>query len=116
MVDEPTNAELGRLITALQGEMHRRMDTLNSRLSEFVPQNVYAVQTQYFSERLAQMQADVRKASDANEALENAFEQYQRDERDRRERDRQSRLYQAIIPIAFGVLTLAVAVWAVVVR
>lgn len=116
MADDPSNAELGRLIVSLQGEMHRRLDTLNTRLAEFVPQNVYAVQNQHFAERLAALQADAQKARDANEALEHAFEQYQRDERDRRERDRQTRLYQAVIPVLLAVASIAVAVWAVVAK
>lgn len=114
MPDEPTNAELGRLIVSLQGEMHRRLDTLNNRLTEFVPQNVYAVQTQYVSERLAHLQGEAQKAKDACEALENAFEQYQRDERDRRERERQARMYQLTVPVLLALLSAAIAIWAVV--
>lgn len=114
MPDEPSNAELGRLITSLQGEMHRRLDTLNTRLTEFVPQNVYTVQTQYVGERLAHLHTETQKARDACEALENAFEQYQRDERDRRERERQSRMYQLTVPVLLALLSAAIAIWAVV--
>lgn len=116
MADEPTNAELGRLIVSLQGEMHRRLDTLNQRLAEFVPNNVYTVQNQHVGERLAAIQAEAQKARDANDALEDAFERYQRDERDRRERERQARLYQAVIPVLLAVASIAVAVWAVVAK
>ncbi|MEV5941288.1 hypothetical protein [Streptomyces sp. NPDC051994] len=114
MPDEPTNAELGRLIVSLQGEMHRRLDVLNTRLTEFVPQNVYAVQTQYVGERLAYLQSEAQKARDGCEALEDAFEQYQRDERDRRERERQARLYQLTVPVLLAVMSAAIAIWAVV--
>jgi hypothetical protein len=112
--DEPTNAELGRLIVSLQGEMHRRLDVLNTRLTEYVPQNVYTVQVQYFSERFATLQAEAQKARDACETLENIFEQYQRDERDRRERERQGRLYQLTIPVLLAITSAAIAIWAVV--
>lgn len=114
MADEPSLGELGRQIGTLQGEMHRRLDVLNTRLAEFVPQNVYAVQSQYISERLGQTQADVQKVRDLYDQLENTFEQYQRDERDRRERERQARLYQLIVPVLIALVSGAIAVWAVV--
>lgn len=116
MADEPTNSELGRLITSLQGEMHRRMDTLNTRLAEFVPTNVYQVQSQYVAERLAQLQADLQKVHDARDALEDALEQYQREESARRERERQARLYQLVVPLLLCLVSSAIAVWAVVAR
>ncbi|SDL27490.1 hypothetical protein [Streptomyces indicus] len=114
MADEPSLGELGRQIGTLQVEMHRRLDTLNQRLTEFVPQNLYAERSQYISERLSQAQVDVQKVRDLYDQLENSFEQYQRDERDRRERERQSRMYQLTVPILLALLSAAVAIWAVV--
>ena len=113
MPDEPSNGELGRLITSLQGELHRRMDTLNVRMGEFVPQNLYEQNNRYLSEALNRLHADLQRTTEANSKLEDDFEQYQRDEAKRREAERQSRLYQMIVPVIMGLLSAAIAIWAV---
>ncbi|TGB13831.1 hypothetical protein [Streptomyces sp. MZ04] len=114
MADEPSNGELGRLISSLQGEMHRRMDTLNVRLGEFVQQNVYDTHNRYTAEALARLQSDVQQARVENAKLEDDLEQHQRDEAKRREDERQRRLYQAVIPVLLAIMSAAIAVWAVV--
>lgn len=116
MPDELSVGELGRTVNALRQEIQVMGQGINSRLDKVVSTEVYALQSAYTDQRINTLGQELQKAKDANDALENAFEQYQRDERDRRERERQSRLYQAVIPIAFGVLTLVVAVWAVVAK
>lgn len=113
MPDEPSNGELGRLITALQGELHRRMDTLNVRMGEFVPQNLYEQNNRYLQETLNRLHSELQRTTEANATLEDSFDQYQRDEIRRREAERQGRLYQMIVPIIMGLLSAAIAVWAV---
>lgn len=105
-----TLGELGRQI----GRLDNRFAELNSRLDKVVSHDVYAIQTTYVEQRLAQLQAEIQRAADANGKLEDDFEQYQRDESKRREEERQRRLYQAVVPIFFGILSVAVAVWAVI--
>lgn len=113
MADDPnlvTLGELGRQI----GRLDTRFGELNARLDKVVSHDVYAIQTAYTEQRLSQLQTELQRASDATGKLEDDFEQYQRDQSKRREEDRQRRLYQAVVPIFFGVLSVAVAVWAVV--
>lgn len=105
-----TLGELGRQI----GRLDNRFAELNSRLDKVVSSDVYAIQTTYVERRLADLQADLQRAVDANNKLEDDFEQYQRDESKRREDERQKRLYQAILPVLLGLLSVAVAVWAVI--
>lgn len=105
-----TLGELGRQI----GRLDNRFAELNSRLDKVVSHDVYAIQTTYVERRLADLQADLQRAMDANGKLEDDFEQYQRDEAKRREDERQKRLYQAVVPVLLGLLSVAVAVWAVV--
>jgi uncharacterized small protein (DUF1192 family) len=108
--EQPSNGELGRLI----GRLDSRFGELNSRLDKVVSLDVYAIQTAHVEQRLAQLQSDIQRCSDANRTLEDTFEQYQRDQAQRREDDRQKRLYQAVIPVFLALLSVAVAVWAVV--
>ncbi|MFC7906487.1 hypothetical protein [Streptomyces nigra] len=114
--DQPSNGELGRLIAGLENRIDTRFAELNSRLDKVVTLDVYTIQITHFEQRLAQMQADVQRCADANASLEDAFEQYQRDEAKRREDERQKRLYQAVIPVLLALMSAAVAVWAVVAR
>ncbi len=113
MPDEPSNGELGRLITALQQEMHRRMDTLNVRFGEFVPQNLYEQQNRYIAETLSRLNSDLQRVTDLHAKLEDDLEAYQREESKRREAERQGRLYQMIVPVFMGLLSAAIAIWAV---
>lgn len=105
-----TLGELGRQI----GRLDNRFGELNARLDKVVSHDVYAIQTAYTEQRLSQLQAELQRASDATGKLEDDFEQYQRDESKRREDERQRRLYQAIVPVLLGLLSVAVAVWAVI--
>lgn len=107
---EPSNGELYRLI----GRIDNRFGELNTRLDKVVSLDVYAIQTTYVEQRLAQLQADIQRAHDNGGKLEDLFEAYQRDESKRREEERQKRLYQAVIPVFLGVLSVAVAIWAVI--
>ncbi|MGW2170429.1 hypothetical protein ACWC1C_07835 [Streptomyces sp. NPDC001705] len=111
---EPSNGELGRLISGLETRLDTRFGELNSRLDKVVTLDVYTIQVNYFEQRLAQLQSDVQRGADANAKLEDDFEQYQRDEARRREDERQKRLYQAVIPVLLALLSAAIAVWAVV--
>jgi hypothetical protein len=114
--DQPSNGELGRLIAGLESRLDTRFAELNSRLDKVVTLDVYTIQITHFEQRLAQLQSDVQRCTDANAKLEDDFEQYQRDEAKRREDERQKRLYQAVIPVLLALMSAAVAVWAVVGR
>lgn len=105
-----TLGELGRQI----GRLDNRFAELNSRLDKVVSLDVYAIQTTHVEQRLAQLQADIQRAMAERNKLEDDFEAYQRSERDRREEERQKRLYQAVVPVLLGFLSVAVAVWAVI--
>jgi hypothetical protein len=113
MADEPSNGELGRLIAALQGETQRRMDTLNVRLGEFVPQILFEQNNRYLTESISRLHSELQRALEMNSKLEDDFEQYQRDEAKRREAERQGRLYQMVVPVFLGLLSSAIAIWAV---
>jgi len=113
---EPSNGELGRLIGALQTRLDSRFGELNARLDKVVSLDVYTIQTTHVEQRLAQLQAEIQRCSDAGAALEDQFEQYQRDEAKRREVERQQRLYSAIIPVLIAVVSSAIAIWAVVAK
>jgi predicted nucleic acid-binding Zn-ribbon protein len=108
--------ELGRTVEALRYEIQVMGQGINARLDKVVSTEVYTLQSAYTDQRINALGQELQKAKDANEMLENEFEKYQRDERDRRERDRQARLYQMIVPILMGLLSAAIAVWAVVVK
>lgn len=116
MPDELTLGELGRQIGSLQSLLDRRLIELNSRLDKVVSLDVYTIQSTYVDQRLSQLQGDVQRCSDKYEQLEDAFEQYQRDEAKRRETERQQRLYSAIIPVLVAVVSSAIAIWAVVAK
>lgn len=111
MAEELSNGELGRQIESLQSLITIRFAELNSRLDKVVSQDVYAIQSNHYDQRLAQLQADLQKVTDERDQLEDSFEQYQITERDRREADRQRRLYQAVIPILIALLGTAIALW-----
>jgi len=108
--------ELGRTVDALREEVRVMGQGINSRLDKVVSTEVYALQSAYTDQRINGLSQELQKAKDANEALENEFEKYQRDERDRRERERQARLYQMIVPVLMGLLSAAIAIWAVVAK
>jgi hypothetical protein len=112
--EEPSNGELGRLIQALQQDLNRRMDTLNQRFGDFVQQGVYDANSRYITDTLARVQTELQQVRSERNQLEDAFEQYQREEVRRRETERQTRLYSAIIPVLVAVMSAAVAIWAVV--
>jgi len=114
VTDDLSVGELGRAVAALRHEVQAMGQGINARLDKVVSTEVYALQSAYTDQRINQLSQELQKAKDANEALENAFEQYQRDERDRRERERQARLYQLIVPVLIGLLSAAIAIWAVV--
>lgn len=116
MADEPTLGELGRLIGQLDQRFHSRFSELNARLDKVVSMDVYTIQTTHIEQRLAGLQSEHQRCSDAISKLEDDFEQYQRDEAKRREEERQKRLYQGILPVLFSLLSVAVAIWAVVSR
>lgn len=116
MPEELSVGELGRSVTALRQEIQNMGQGINARLDRVVSTEVYTLQSAYTDQRINALGQEVQKERDANAALENAFEQYQRDERDRRERDRQQRLYSAIIPVLVAVVSSAIAIWAVVAK
>ncbi|WP_318202978.1 hypothetical protein [Streptomyces sp. SCL15-4] len=116
MPDELSVGELGRTVDALREEIRAMGQGINARLDKVVSTEVYTLQSAYTDQRITALGQDVQKVADARDALENAFEQYQRDERDRRERERQARLYQMVLPVIMGLLSAAIAVWAVVAR
>lgn len=114
MADEPSNGELSRLIGRVDISVQGRFAELSARLDKLVSTELYTVQTTYFEQRIAALQTENQRNADAVAALENDLEQYQRDQSQRREDDRQKRLYQAVIPVFLALLSVAVAVWAVV--
>lgn len=116
MPEDLSVGELGRTVNALRQEIQAMGQGINFRLDKVVSTEVYALQSAYTDQRINALGQELQKERDANTALENAFEQYQRDERDRRERERQARLYQMIVPVLMGLLSAAIAVWAVVAK
>lgn len=59
--DEPTLGELGRLIQALRGDMRDDLAQLNSRLDKVVPMDVYTIQQQQMTDRVAALEAQREK-------------------------------------------------------
>lgn len=116
MTEGVTVPELGRNVDALRQEIQAMGQGINARLDKVVSTEVYTLQSAYTDQRIASLGQDVQKERDEREALEAAFNNYRQAEADRRERERQTRLYQAIIPILLGLLSVAVAIWAVVSR
>jgi len=114
--DDLSVGELGRTVDAMRREFRDGMASINSRLDRLVSAEVYALQSAHTDQRITTLSQDLQKEVSAREAVENAFEQYQLDERDRREKERQARLYQAIVPVLMGLLAAAVAIWAVVAK
>lgn len=89
---------------------------INSRLDKVVSTEVYALQSAYTDQRINALGQELQKVRDERDALENAFEAEKLAERDRRERERQARLYQMIVPVLMGLLSAAIAIWAVVAK
>lgn len=116
MPDDLSVGELGRAVGALRQEVQAMGQGINSRLDKVVSTEVYALQSAYTDQRINQLGQELQKVRDERDALENAFEAYQLSERDRRERDRQARLYQMIVPVLMGLLSAAIAIWAVVAK
>jgi uncharacterized small protein (DUF1192 family) len=114
MAEELSNGELGRQIGALQQLISTRFSELNSRLDKVVSLDVYTIQTTHVEQRLAHLQTEIQRCSDANGKLEDDFEAYQRDESKRRDEERQKRLYQAVIPILVCLVSAVIAIWAVI--
>jgi hypothetical protein len=114
--DELSVGELGRAVAALRQEIQAMGQGINQRLDKVVSTEVYTLQSAYTDQRITAISQDVQKVADARDALENAFEAYQLAERDRREQERQKRLYQAVIPVLLGLLSAAIAIWAVVAK
>ncbi|MCP3820052.1 hypothetical protein NLX86_18725 [Streptomyces sp. A3M-1-3] len=114
MPEELSVGELGRTVNALRAEVQALGRGINERLDRVVSTEVYSLQSAYTDQRITALSQDVQKVRDERDALETAFEQYQLSERDKRERDRQARLYQLIVPVLLGLLSVAVAIWAVV--
>ncbi|MCX5229660.1 hypothetical protein [Streptomyces sp. NBC_00233] len=114
MPDELSVGELGRTVEALRTEIHAMAQGLNSRLDRVVSTEVYSLQSAYTDQRLTALMQELQKERDDRERLDTEFEQYQLAERDRRERERQARLYQLVVPVLLALLSVAVAIWAVV--
>ncbi|MFE6903774.1 hypothetical protein ACFVFJ_44330 [Streptomyces sp. NPDC057717] len=114
MPEDLSVGELGRTVNALRSEIQSLGQGLNARLDRVVSTEVYTLQSAYTDQRMTQLSQEMQKVSDARDALENQFEQYQLAERDRRERERQARLYQLIVPVLLALLSAGVAIWAVV--
>jgi predicted mannosyl-3-phosphoglycerate phosphatase (HAD superfamily) len=108
--------ELGRTVNALRQEIQAMGQGINSRLDKVVSTEVYALQSAYTDQRINQLGQELQKVRDERDALENAFEAEKLAERDRRERERQARLYQMIVPVLMGLLSAAIAIWAVVAK
>lgn len=114
MADEPTNGELARLISQMDNRVDARLGELNSRFDKVVTLDVYTIQMQHIERRISESEGDIRSNAEATKKLEDDFEKYQRDQATKREEDRQKRLYQAILPVLLGLMSAAIAVWAVV--
>lgn len=80
MADEPSNAELGRLIQALRGDVRDDMAQINSRLDRLVSADVYAVEK-------ASTAKDIAELAGAVTRLEQRHEQDVRAINERRDQD-----------------------------
>ncbi len=116
MPEDLSVGELGRTVNALRTEIQAMGQGINSRLDKVVSTEVYALQSAYTDQRINQLGQDLQKVRDERDALEDAFEAEKLAERDRRERERQARLYQMIVPVLMGLLSAAIAIWAVVAK
>ena len=61
MPDEPTLGELGRLIQALRGDMRDDLAQLNTRLDKVVPMDVYTVEKNQITDRVAALESQREK-------------------------------------------------------
>ncbi|MCX4703852.1 hypothetical protein [Streptomyces sp. NBC_01373] len=116
MPEDLSVGELGRTVDALRREVQAMGHGINSRLDKVVSTEVYALQSAYTDQRINALSQEVQKVRDERDALEDAFEAEKLAERDRRERERQARLYQMIVPVLMGLLSAAIAIWAVVAK
>lgn len=116
MPDELSVGELGRNVDALRREIRAMGQGINERLDKVVSTEVYSLQSAYTDQRITALSTDLQKERDDREALETAFANYRQAEAERRERERQTRLYQAIIPVLMGLVSAAIAIWAVVAK
>lgn len=116
MPEDLSVGELGRTVNALRQEIQAMGQGINSRLDKVVSTEVYALQSAYTDQRINALGQELQKVRDERDALENAFEAEKLAERDRRERERQARLYQMIVPVLMGLLSAAIAIWAVVAK
>lgn len=113
MADEPGNGELGRSLESLRKELRDGMAGINIRLDRVVSTEVYTLQSAHTDQRINVLGQEIQKVRDERDTLERDFDRYQLDEARRRDRERQSRLYLMIIPVLLGLLSAAVAIWAV---
>ncbi|KNB54148.1 hypothetical protein [Streptomyces caatingaensis] len=108
--------ELGRIIDALRREFHEGMAGINARLDRLVSSDVHTLQMAHAEQCIASLDRDLQKECEARSTLERQFESYRLAEAERREKERQTRLYQAVVPLLVGLVAAAVAVWGVVVK
>lgn len=113
MADEPGNGELGRSLESLRKELRDGMAGINTRLDRVVSTEVYTLQSAHTDQRINLLGQEIQKVRDERDTLERDFDRYQLDEARRRDRERQSRLYLMIVPVLLGLLSAAVAIWAV---
>lgn len=113
MADEPGNGELGRSLESLRKELRDGMAGINTRLDRVVSTEVYTLQSAHTDQRITVLGQDIQKVRDERDTLERDFERYQLEEARRRDHERQTRLYLMIIPVLLGLLSAAVAIWAV---
>lgn len=113
MADDLTVGELGRMVNALRGDLQTMSAGIHTRLDRVVSTEVYTLQAGHTDQRINDLARELQKVRDERDSLETAFEDYKLEEARRRERDRQSRLYLMIVPVLLGLLSAAVAIWAV---
>jgi lipopolysaccharide export LptBFGC system permease protein LptF len=116
VADDLSVGELGRTVEALRHEIQVMGHGINARLDKVVSTEVYALQSAYTDQRINALSQEVQKVRDENESLEKEFDTYKTNESERRERERQARLYQMIVPVLMGLLSAAIAIWAVVAK
>lgn len=111
MTDDLSVGELGRAVASLRLEIQAMAQGINARLDKVVSTEVYGIQTAYTDQRITTLVQDLAQERSAREAIGRDLERYQLSEAERRERGRQTRVYQAIIPVALATLAATVTVW-----